>query len=139
MVDGEKCLFYGSPSTFLWEDDMGKAHHVRQGEGGEQEDPLMPLLFSLGMHSVLVAVKAKLKEGERLSRSAIESPPSVPIAGSRVVQKGAHQCPPGQDPHLEQGWTRTNRCRGTHSSSEDGETGQWCGVATQCCLWLTKD
>ena len=71
MVEGEKLLlfirlFYGSPSTFLWEDDMGKVHHVRQIEGGEQGDPLMPLLFSLGMHSALVAVKAKLKEGERL-------------------------------------------------------------------------
>ena len=71
MVDGAKLipyirLFYGSPSTFLWEDDMGNVHHVRQGEGGEQGDPLMPLLFSLGMHSALVAVKAKLKEGERL-------------------------------------------------------------------------
>ena len=45
---------------------MGNVHHVRQGEGGEQGDPLMPLLFRLGMHSALVAVKAKLKEGERL-------------------------------------------------------------------------
>ena len=53
MVDGDKMvpfmrLFHGSPSTFLWEDDEGTVHHVRQGEGGEQGDPLMPLLFSLG-------------------------------------------------------------------------------------------
>ena len=39
MVDGDKlvpfmCLFYGSASTFLWEDDAGTVHHVRQGEGG---------------------------------------------------------------------------------------------------------
>ena len=33
--------FYGSPSTFLWDDDFGEVHHVHQGEGGEQGDPLM--------------------------------------------------------------------------------------------------
>ena len=60
MVDGDKLvpfmrLFHGSPSTFLWEDD-GTVHHVRQGEGGEQGDPLMPLLFSLG----------QLEDGEKL-------------------------------------------------------------------------
>ena len=47
--------FYGSP-TFLWEDEMGTVNHVQQGEGGEQGDPLMPLLFALGQHSALVAV-----------------------------------------------------------------------------------
>ena len=51
MVDGEQLipfirLFYGCPTTFLWEDDMGKVHHVRQGEGGEQGDPLI-LCFSV--------------------------------------------------------------------------------------------
>ena len=55
MCDGDKMilfvrLFYGSPSTCLWEDDSGKVHHVQQGEEGEQGDPLMPLLISLGMH-----------------------------------------------------------------------------------------
>ena len=34
---------------------------IPQGEGGEQGDPLMPLLFSLGQHSALDA-----EEGERL-------------------------------------------------------------------------
>ena len=58
-------LFYGSPSTFLWEDDEGTVHHVRQGEGGEQGDPLMPLLFSLGLHRALVSVKSQLEDGEK--------------------------------------------------------------------------
>ena len=52
MVDVEKIIpfvrqFYDSPSTFLWEDDTGDVRRVRQGEGGEQGDPLMPLLFIL--------------------------------------------------------------------------------------------
>ena len=59
-------LLYGFPSRFLWEDDSGAVHHVRQGEGGEQGDPLMPLLFSLGLHRALVSVRSKLKEGEKL-------------------------------------------------------------------------
>ena len=71
MENGEKLLlfvrsFYGAPSTYLWEDEMGTTHEVRQGEGGEQGDPLMPLLFSLGQHRALVAVQARLREGERL-------------------------------------------------------------------------
>ena len=71
MVDGDKLmpflrLFYGSPSTFLWEDDEGTVHHVRQGEGGKQGDPLMPLLFSLALHRSLVSVKSHLEDGEKL-------------------------------------------------------------------------
>ena len=58
--------FYRSPSTFLWDDDSGEVHHVHQGEGGEQGDRLMPLLFSLGQHRALVAVQSKLKEDEKL-------------------------------------------------------------------------
>ena len=45
---------------------MGDTHEIMQGEGGEQGDPLMPLLFSLGQHSALLAINAKLKEGESL-------------------------------------------------------------------------
>ena len=58
--------FYGSPSTFLWEDEMGTVNHVQQGEGGEHCDPLMPLLFALGQHSALVAVSERLHVGELL-------------------------------------------------------------------------
>ena len=38
-------LFYSSPSKYLWEDDEGVRHTIHQGEGGEQGDTLMPLLF----------------------------------------------------------------------------------------------
>ena len=46
-------MFYGSPSSYIWEDSCGVAHTIRQGEGGEQGDALMPLLFSLGQHRAL--------------------------------------------------------------------------------------
>ena len=41
-------LFYGRPSEYLWEDASGEVHKIPQGEGGEQGDAMMPLLFSLG-------------------------------------------------------------------------------------------
>ena len=59
-------LFYGNPSTFLWGNDFGGVHSVLQGEGGEQGDPLMPMLFSLGQLAALMAVAARLRDGERL-------------------------------------------------------------------------
>ena len=45
---------------------MGENVDIYQGEGGEQGDPLMPMLFSLGQHRALAAVNAELKEGEKL-------------------------------------------------------------------------
>ena len=71
LVDGEQILpfvraFYGQPSTYLWQDDVGEVHLIPQGEGGERGDPLMPLLFCLGQHPALAAVSASLREGERL-------------------------------------------------------------------------
>ena len=70
MPNGDKLpfvrLFYGSPSTFLWEDEMGTVNFVPQGEGGEQGDPLMPLLFCLGQHRGLCAVAEKLGPREHL-------------------------------------------------------------------------
>ena len=58
--------FYSSPSRCLWENEVGENVDTLQGDGGEQGDPLMPLLFSLGQHRALVAVNAELQEGERL-------------------------------------------------------------------------
>ena len=42
-------MFYGSPSTNIREDGEGVEHTILQREGGEQGDPLMPLLFLLGL------------------------------------------------------------------------------------------
>ena len=54
-------MFYGNPSTYLWEDEMGVVQHIPQGEGGEQGDPLMPMLFALGQHQALVQTQARLR------------------------------------------------------------------------------
>ena len=58
--------FYGSPSTYWWDDDEGVTHEVVQGEGGEQGDPLMPALYALGQHRALVAINDQLLPTERL-------------------------------------------------------------------------
>ena len=58
--------FYGRPSQYIWEDDEGVCHTIPQGEGGEQGDPLMPALFSLGQHSSLVSVQETLQPTECL-------------------------------------------------------------------------
>ena len=58
--------FYGSASTYIWQDDEGTVHDVHQGEGGEQGDALMSALFALGQHQALVAVHDQLAPHERL-------------------------------------------------------------------------
>ena len=59
-------MFYGSPSEHLWEDNQGNVHVVPQGEGGEQGDAMMPLLFCLGQKEALQSVQRQLEDGERL-------------------------------------------------------------------------
>ena len=58
--------FYGHPSAHIWEDDMGNVHEIAQGEGGEQGDPLMPLLVSLGQHRSLDSISGMLRAGEKI-------------------------------------------------------------------------
>ena len=49
-------LSYAQPSTYAWYDDEGERRIVTQAEGGEQGDPLMPLLFAIGIQGVLEEV-----------------------------------------------------------------------------------
>ena len=62
---------------------------IAQGEGGEQGDPLMPLLFSLGQHAALAAVNARLQDGERLFAYLIHviSSPCRVLEVHRVLQE----------------------------------------------------
>ena len=55
--------FYGHPSAHIWEDDTGNVHEVAQGEGGEQGDPSMPLLFSFGQHRSLESICRRENHG----------------------------------------------------------------------------
>ena len=59
-------MFHGSPSTYIWEDGEREEHTILQEEGSEQGDPLMPLLYSLGLHSALEATQEELTEDECL-------------------------------------------------------------------------
>ena len=58
--------FYGRPSSYLWENDRRVIHDIPQGEGGEQGDPLMPLLFSLGLHKSLKSISNWLLSTEKV-------------------------------------------------------------------------
>ena len=71
MEDGDQILpflrmFHSNPSTYLWEDEMGVTQSIPQGEGGEQGDPLMPMLFALGQHQALVQAQARLSGDEKV-------------------------------------------------------------------------
>ena len=59
-------LFYGCQSRYLWECVGGEIHHIPKGEGEEQGDAMMPLLYSLGQHRALQAVGERVQEGEHL-------------------------------------------------------------------------
>ena len=59
-------MFYSGPSTCLWEDEMEVTQHIAQGEGGEQGDPLMPMLFALDEHKSVVEAQARLSDNECL-------------------------------------------------------------------------
>ena len=58
--------FYGSPSCYLWTDDEGVVHSIPQGEGGEQGDAMMPLLYALGQHAAVASIASKLEGSEKL-------------------------------------------------------------------------
>ena len=57
-------FFYGALSGCLWDDESGTTHSIPQGEGGEQGDAMMPLLFCLGQHEALRATQEQLRDGE---------------------------------------------------------------------------
>ena len=97
--------FSGSPST-------GMSHEIAQGEGGVQRDPLMPMLFALGLHPTLRAAQARMRVGEgifayldevygwwRFSRSlrrrCLRTLRSGSYLGKTQVWKKAGVAPPG--------------------------------------------
>ena len=55
-----------SKYIYLWTDDNGITHEIKQGEGAEQEDALMPALFSLDMNQALRQARTQLQDDELL-------------------------------------------------------------------------
>ena len=83
-------FLYSSSSTFLWEHDVDTTHHIPKGEGGEQGDPLMPLLLALGQqHTALSKASGRMREGERLVASLNDlfavSPPDRTVECHNVM------------------------------------------------------
>ena len=60
-------MFYGRLSQYLWEMDSGEVHRIPQGEGGEQGDPMMPLLYCLRQHGALEAANTSFTRGVAFS------------------------------------------------------------------------
>ena len=91
-------------------DDEGRHREIRQQEGGEHGDPLMPLLFSSAVHNALQEVQAELLPGEWLFAFlddvyALSTQDTRPVGGQVVPQSG--------DP-------------GNRSPREDGRVGRQC-------------
>ena len=57
-------LFYASISNYVWTDVKGVPRIVRQGEGGEQGDLLIPASFCLGIHDALHNINSSLHANE---------------------------------------------------------------------------
>ena len=71
VPEANRCLpfvrmFYGAPSHYIWHSATGEAHIISQTEGGEQGDPLMPALFSLGQRAALRTMQQHLLPNEAL-------------------------------------------------------------------------
>ena len=128
--------FYGSPSSYLWEDSEGVVHEVLQGEGGEQGDALMPALFSLGQHDALVAIQGRLAQDERL----VVFLDDIYAGGDRPERSGAaytaiqeeftdphrHRGAPGEDTTVESSWSCTGRQCSINSSCTSGRSFRHC-------------
>ena len=71
MDQGDRVLpfvkrFYG-PSSQIWEDEVGEVQDILfRAKGGDQGDPLVPLLFSLALHPSLRSAADHVREGEKI-------------------------------------------------------------------------
>ena len=110
--------FYAEPSGYVFYDAEGAAHEIAQGEGGEQGDPLMPSLYTLGQHPELLQAHAALTPGEDLHAYLddiyVTCQPEARLYGPRHSALGAreHLRPFGQDAGME--------CRGRGTQCTTG-------------------
>ena len=96
---------------------MGSTHEIRQGEGGEQGDPLMPLLFSLEQHRALVVVQARLRKGNGCSPFWRPGRGCPQDFTGGIVEAREDSSPPREDEDVESERHHTCRSRRTHSIS----------------------
>ena len=75
----------GHPSTHLWEDEEGVVQMIRQGEGGEQGDPLMPALFAWGQHQALEIIQDSIRDSDGFSRRRARHDASRPSGDGGTV------------------------------------------------------
>ena len=103
-------MFYGSPTTYLWEDEMGTTQYIPQREGGEQGDPNMPMPHALGQHGSMVATQERMIGNEKVSTYLDDvylasGPGRVEQVQSIVTEELPHPSPhrsaPWQDPGLD--------------------------------------
>ena len=98
---------YAQTTTYVWEDGTGVRHRIQQAEGGEQGDPLMPLLFSLGIHDSLCEVRNRLRPDDTLFAYLddvyVSSPPNRTREGYNLLE---HQLLAGAGIQLHTGKTR---------------------------------
>ena len=76
---------YGVQSEFRWVDEQGTPRAIRQGDGREQGDALMPKLFCLPLHLALTEIRRRL-------------PPSVDIVA--YLDDVYAVCSPSDAPHI---------------------------------------
>ncbi len=122
-------MSYASPTRYRWHDDEGKGHDITQGEGGEQGDPLMPLLFALGIHDALEEVSRQLRPDEDLCAFlddvyALASPERIrPIYELLQAAMRRHA---GIELHAGKTkvWNRAGEC--PPNIADIGRDGAWC-------------
>ena len=103
-------MVYARPSCYHWQDEEGRCRQIHQHEGGEQGDPLMPLLFCLAIHNALEEVQAQLLPGEHLfaflddvyAVSAPERTRDIYDVGGQTFQAGRDQIAQWKNEDLEQ-------------------------------------
>ena len=100
--------------TYVWEDGTGARHQIYQAEEGEQGDPLLLLLFSLGIHDSLCAVDERLRPEDKLFAFLddvhVVSPPHRTRDGYNILEE---QLWTGAGIQLHTGKTRVWNREGT--------------------------
>ena len=88
------------PTSYEWEDRHGRRHQIWQHEGGEQADPLIPLLFCLTVHNPLTAIQDQLRPGECVFAFLDDIYVGAGVelhAGKTRVWNRAGDCPPDME------------------------------------------